>query len=54
MENGSKIISVRLDSDTVEALEKFWADDFRTVAATIRMFTVKALQEKGYVKEVKP
>tara|TARA_B100001093_G_scaffold13407_1_gene12386 strand:+ start:1562 stop:1738 length:177 start_codon:yes stop_codon:yes gene_type:complete len=52
MNSGSQTISIRLKSEEVEALVKFSRDDFRKPASAIRMFVIKALQEKGYLKEV--
>ena len=47
----TKVISVRLNPDEVSALQRLAEDEFRPVACCIRMFVVKALREKGYLKE---
>ncbi|MBD0298172.1 MAG: Arc family DNA binding domain-containing protein [Flavisolibacter sp.] len=50
--NGKKSFVLRMDNDTYKALEKWAADEFRSVNGQIEFILDKALKEAGRKKEM--
>jgi hypothetical protein len=54
MAGAKKSFVLRLDEDTYKALEKWAADEFRSVNGQLEYLLDKALKSAGRLKEPKP
>lgn len=52
-ENKNKSFILRIDSDTMEALEKWAADEFRSINGQLQWIISEALRKNGRLKKRK-